>query len=53
MLSGFTREDDAPVSEIAVPVAVPNQCVDIGLCLAATPKEQAIGDLIVIACSSF
>ena len=47
--AGFEREDEAPVPELAVPVGVPNQCVTVGQCSAASPKDQAIGDLVLIA----
>ena len=49
IFSGFTREDDAPVPELVVPVGVPNQCVAVGQCSAATPKDATIGDLVIIA----
>ena len=49
IFSGFTREEDALVPELAVPVGVPNQCVAVGQCSAATAKDAAIGDLVIIA----
>lgn len=49
MFSVFSREDELPAPELAVPVGVPNQCATMGMCLAATAKEQFIGDLIIIA----
>ena len=49
MFAGFRRDDPIPVPEIAVPVAVPEQCAMAGLSAAATPKDKAIGDLALIS----
>ena len=38
-----------PVAQLAIPVAVPEQMGMIGLASDATPKEQAVGDLGLIA----
>jgi len=49
LVAGFRREDDAPIPEIAVPVSVPNQWAVVGMNSAARPREQAVGDLSLIA----
>ena len=49
MFAGFRRDDTIPVPEIAVPVSVPQQCAMAGLSAAATPKDEAIGDLALIS----
>jgi len=48
VFAGFTKEDKALMPQIAVPVGVPEQCAIMGLCSAETPKEQAVGDLVLI-----
>lgn len=49
MFAKFRRDDLIPVPEIAVPVAIPEQYAIVGLLSAATPKETAIGDLVLIS----
>ena len=49
MFAGFRRDDPLPVPEIAVPVSVPEQCAAVGLSSAATPKDNAVGDLALIS----
>ena len=49
MCAGFRKEDPLPVPQLAVPVSVPQQIAKLGLHSAATPKEQAVGDLALIA----
>ena len=49
MLSGFTKEDKLLVPQITVPVVVPQQMVMVGMAKEATPKEQAVGYLGLIA----
>ena len=49
MFAGFRREDPIPLPEIAVPVSVPQFMAKMGLSPSATPKEQAVGDLALIA----
>jgi len=48
MFAGFRRGDKLPVPEIAVPVAVPEQCATVGFCYASALQEQAVGDLSLI-----
>lgn len=48
LLEGYRRADPPPQPKLAVPVLVPNYMSQIGL-LNNIPKEQAIGDLALIA----
>ena len=49
MFAGFRRADPLPKPELAVPVSVPQAVAALGMHSAATPKEQAVGDLTLIA----
>ena len=49
MCAGFRKEDPLPQPELAVPVAVPQSIAQRGLTDGATSKEQAVGDLALIA----
>ena len=49
MLAGITREDKLTVPQIAFPVVVPQQMDLVGMAADATDKEQAVGDLGLIA----
>ena len=49
MCAGFRRADPLPQPELAVPVSVPQAVASLGLHSASTPKEQAVGDLTLIA----
>jgi len=49
MFAGFTREDKFPVPQIVVPVVVPQQMTLVGIATDATAKEQAVGDLGLVA----
>lgn len=48
MLEGFRREDPPSVPQIAVPITVPNHCMEQGL-KSSSPKQQAVGCLVLIA----
>ena len=48
MLEGFRREDPPSVPQIAVPISVPNHCMEKGM-ESSSPKQQAVGCLVLIA----
>jgi hypothetical protein len=48
LVEGFRREDPPPVAQLAVPIAVPETCFDIGYA-TNTNTSKAIGDLALIA----
>ena len=49
MFAGFRKNDNLPVPEIAIPVAVPEQMATVGMAPSASSKEQAVGDFGLIA----
>ncbi len=48
-IEGYRRQDPPPQAKLAVPVTVPHWAVDHGLAKGSTPKQQAAGDLTLIA----
>jgi hypothetical protein len=48
-IEGYRRQDPPPQAKLAVPVTVPHWAVDHGLAKGSTTKQQAAGDLTLIA----
>ena len=48
LVEGFRRQDPPATPQLAIPVAVPEQCYNRGY-KSSSYKEQAIGDLALIA----
>ena len=47
LIEGLLRDDPPPISQLALPISVPNKCCS-RVILSKSPYMQATGDLIII-----